>query len=214
MSHGVRRSGVLVTVLGLAVSLLSSAGPASAGRSDPPGDRDANHCVNEFGADYNELYDVSLQFREFDCRVISAGERWIAFLPWITNVPSAGIYPEGYVPAESAPMDDFLSKLEAYKVVVDGGTRVEKVFVFDPAEIVRFDVTADQLFPPFFPEPYPTASLLPVMPPTSVGEHTYEPILVMSAEHCDGFGTDPFLQCLPEGEVSFGLRPLSITTPE
>lgn len=51
------------------------------------------------------------------------------------------------------------------------------------------------------------------MPAVSVGEHTFEPILVLSAQHCDGFGTDPELQCLPAGEVSFFERPLNITPP-
>jgi hypothetical protein len=57
------------------------------------------------------------------------------------------------------------------------------------------------------------ATILPRMGPVSVGQHTFEPILVLSAQHCDGFGTDPDLQCLPAGELSFGVRPLTISPP-
>jgi hypothetical protein len=206
---------LLVALLAVSSGLvLAPVGAAAAGRADPPGDRDANHCVNEFGVDYNELYDVADQFRVFECRVISAGEHWIPWLPWVTHDFGAHLYPEGYVPSEPEPIDDFLSKLEWIKVVVDGGTRNEKIFLFDPDDVVRTDITADQIFPGLFPPPFPAASMLPVMPPLSVGEHTHEPILVLSKAHCDGFGTDPFLQCLPEGETSFGVRPLSITKPE
>jgi hypothetical protein len=204
---------VLLIATVITASVAIAAGEASAGRPDPPGHTDANHCVNSFGVDLNDLYGVSDQFRTFECRVISAGERWLTLLTWITN-DSDLVYPPGYVPSDPAPIDDFLAKLVAVKVVIDGGTGQERTFLFDPSDIVRTDITAEDVNPGAWGSPFPMASLLPTMPPGVVGDHTFEPILVLSAQHCDGFGTDPELQCLPAGEISFGVRPLSITPPE
>lgn len=204
---------VLLIVTVVMASVEIGAGEVSAGRTDPPGHRDANHCVNRFGVDYNDLYGVSDQFRTFECRVISAGERWVPLLTWITNDTDL-VYPPGYVPTLPAPSDDFLAKLVAVKVVIDRATGQERTYLFDPGDIVRTDINAEDVNPGQWGAPFPMASLLPSMPPATVGDHTFEPILVLSAEHCDGFGTDPELQCLPAGEVSFGVRPLSITPPE
>jgi hypothetical protein len=69
-----RRSTVVLAVL--ATSMLLSF-RAEAGRVDPPGHQDANHCVSTFGVDLNDLYGVSEQIRMRECRAISAGEHWI-----------------------------------------------------------------------------------------------------------------------------------------
>jgi hypothetical protein len=214
MLHDRHRTIVRVLLIATIVTTLvgGAAGEASAGRPDPPGHTDANHCVNSFGVDYNDLYGVSDQFRTFECRVISAGEQWVPLLTWVTNDTNL-VYPPGYVPSLPAPIDDFVAKLVAVEVVIDGGTRLEQTHVFDPSDIVRTDITAEDVNPGAWGSPFPMASMLPIMPPGVVGAHTFEPILVLSAEHCDGFGPDPELQCLPAGEVSFGLRPLSITPP-
>jgi hypothetical protein len=202
-------SGALVLA-----SVVVTAHPASAGRDDPPGHHDANHCFNSLGVDLNELFDVPTQLRTFDCRTISAGERWIAFLPWITDDAEGNVYPDGYVPEEPAPLDDFLAKLDAINIVIDGGTAQEKVHTHEGASAVHTGLLAEQLDPGFWNgEPYPLAALMPVVPPVSVGEHTYEMILVLRAEHCDGLGPDPELQCLPAGELSIGVRPLTISPP-
>jgi hypothetical protein len=47
-----------------------------------------------------------------------------------------------------------------------------------------------------------------------VGKHTRELIWVLSAQHCDGFGTSVDDNCLPSGDVSFGAAPFIVTTPE
>lgn len=124
------------------------------------------------------------------------------------------MYPDGYAPSRLAPIDDFLAKLVAVKVVIDGGTSQERTHILDPSEMVRTDIHAEEVNPGAWGSPYPMASLLPSMPAVSVGEHTFEPILVLSAQHCDGLGSDADLQCFPAGETSFGVRPISITTPE
>ena len=119
------------------------------------------------------------------------------------------------MPAEPAPIDDFVSKVVAIKVVVDGGTAREKTQSFTASKAIRTDVNAEELEPGAWPEPSPMASMLPRMRPVSVGEHTFEIFVVLSAEHCDGLGSDPELQCLPAGEIPFtGPRPLTVTTPK
>jgi len=189
-------------------------GDASAGRIDPPGHSDGNHCLNEFDVDLNELYGVAEQFRNRDCQVVSAGEHWvIGPLVWIVNTGAGIVYPSGYTPSEPEPIDDFTSKL-SIRVVVDGGTTRERVRVFSPGEAVRTDINILQLEPGAWDGPYPMASMMPRMRPVSVGDHTFQVFIELSAEHCDGFFTDPDLSCLPAGELAFTPpRPLTISTP-
>src|SRR5262245_52058516 len=104
-----RRYVTLASVLALLVAL--GVGDAYAGRIDPPGYDDANHCLNEFDVDLNELYGITDQFRNRDCQVVSAGEHWvIGPLVWIVNTGAGIVYPSGYTPSESEPIDDFTSK--------------------------------------------------------------------------------------------------------
>src|SRR5262245_24804215 len=110
---------LLVLMLAIVPTIASAAG-----RIDPPGHDDANHCMNAFDVDLNELYGVSDQFRNFDCRAVSAGEHWvIGPLVWIVNDGANSIYPSGYTPSELEPIDDFAAKLASVRVVVDGGTK-------------------------------------------------------------------------------------------
>lgn len=206
-----RRLAIVLAVL--ATSMLFSL-RAEAGRVDPPGHQDANHCVSSFGVDLNDLYGVSDQIRMFDCRVISAGEHWIRPLWWITQAAADSVYPPGYVPAHAAPLDDFLSKLTAVGFVIDGGTSRERAYVFDPSGIVRTDIDAEELEPGAWGAPFPMASILARLRPLSVGDHFVEVFVVLSAEHCDGFTTDPDSSCVPAGETLFFGHPVSFTQPE
>lgn len=207
-----RRLTIVLAVL--ATSMLLSLGAKSAGRLDPPGHLDGNRCVNASGVDLNDLYAVSEQFRIFECRVISPGEHWIRPIWWITNFESGSVYPPGYVPAQAAPFDDFVSKLIAVVFVIDGGTDRERTYIFDASAIVRTDIHAEQLDPGAWGAPYPMASLLPRLRPLSIGEHFVEAFIVLSAEHCDGFSTDSNLSCLPAGETQFSGHPVVFTNPE
>jgi hypothetical protein len=36
----------------------------------------------------------------------------------------------------------------------------------------------------------------------------------MRAQHCDGFGTSVEENCLPAGDLSFGVAPFTVRTPE
>jgi len=199
----------------LAMSFAVGVSAASAGRIDPPGHDDANQCSNEFDVDLNELYGISDQFRTRNCQVVSAGEHWvIGPVVWIVNQGPDLVYPDGYVPSEPEPIDDFTSKLVSIRVVVDGGTQRETVRVFSAGEALRTDITIQQLEPGAWDAPYPMASMLPPMRPLSVGDHTFQVFIELSAEHCDGFVTDPELSCLPAGEIAFtSPRPLTIIRP-
>jgi hypothetical protein len=212
-----RRNAVACIALAsmLAMSFAVGVSAASAGRIDPPGHDDANQCSNEFGVDLNELYGISDQFRTRNCQVVSAGEHWvIGPVVWIVNQGPDLVYPDGYVPSEPEPIDDFTSKLVSISVVVDGGTKRETVRVFSADEALRTDITIDQIEPGAWDAPYPMASMLPRMRPLSVGDHTFQVFIELSAEHCDGFVTDPELSCLPAGEIAFtSPRPLTITRP-
>ena len=195
----------------LTTSLAYGVGNASGGRDDPPGDRDANHCINSFGVDFNELYGVSDQFRNFECRAVSAGEHWVLGpLIWFVDDGVDSLYPDGYVPLSPNPIEDFAEKLVAVKVVVDGTAQV-----FSPSEVVRTDITLEQLAPDGVADPGPMASMLPRLRPLSVGEHTFQPFIVLSAQHCDGIAPVKEENCLPAGEIPFGPpRPVTVTTPE
>ena len=184
-------------------------GAASAGRVDPPG-KDANHCVNSFGVDLNELYGVSDQFRNFECRALSAGEHWVLGpLTWFVDDGIDSVYPDGYVPMSPNPIDDFAAKLVAVKVVVDGTAHV-----FSPSQAMRTDITSEQLQPDGVEDPGPLASMLPRLRPLSVGEHTFQPFIVLSAEHCDGLAPVEEDNCLPAGETPFAPpRVITVTTP-
>jgi hypothetical protein len=195
----------------LGTSLALGAQPAAAGgRLDPPGHRDANHCANGAGTDVNALFGVSEQILNPYCRSATSGEHWRPSGIWVVS-PTNDSFPAGYVAAGATPIDDFVSKLAAVKVVIDGGTRQERTLVFGPQEVLRTDVTFDRL-EPGAPE-WPMAVTLPRMAPLSRGEHTREVIWVFSAEHCDGLAPNRDENCLPAGETSFGVRPLTVTTP-
>jgi hypothetical protein len=212
-----RRLTVVFAVL--ATSLLLSFRVESAGRVDPIGHQDGNHCVNASGADLNDLYGVSEQFRTFECRVVSAGEHWIRPIWWITNTAAGSdyplVYPVGYAPMLAEPIDDFVAKLTAVRVVIDGGTPQERSYTFDASGIVRTDIDAEELDPGAWGGvPYPMASIMLRLHPLSVGEHFVEAYIVLSAQHCDGFATDPDFSCVPAGETQFIGHPVEFTLPE
>lgn len=199
---------LIATLLTLAVST------ASAGRADPPGQRSANHCINFDGVDYNVLYGISDQFiARPGCLQATAGEHWTRPTFWSVSAANP-VYPVGYAPAHPTPMQDFLAKVTVV-VVVDGGTHQEKTHVLSSSQAVRTDITTFQAFPGgvAFPTNDPMASILPRMRPLSIGTHTTEQILLLSAQHCDGLGTDVDVNCLPAGETLFGGRRTFTVTP-
>jgi hypothetical protein len=205
-----RRALVALSAVVVATWLVVGAGGASAARVDPPGHQDANHCINSLGVDMNVLFGVPEQFRNQFCMEVSAGEHWRPFALWFTDDGVDSVYPAGYLPLRPLPLEDFVAKLTV-KVVIDGGTLRQKTYVFSPAEAVRTDITFGQLVPGN--PPFPMASTMPRMDPLSVGDHTFELFWVLSAQHCDGLAADVENNCLPAGDLPFGVRPLTVTTP-
>ncbi len=209
-----RVRGLITVLAAITASLAFGVSAASAARTDPPGHQDANHCLNGSGIDLNELYGISDQFRTRECQEVTAGEHWIRPVWWIVNFGIDSIYPAGYVPSRPEPIDDFLAKLVVIKVVIDGGTPQERTHFFAPGKVTRTDIHAEQLDPGAWGASFPMASLLPRLPPLSVGDHTQQLFLVLSAQHCDGFSDVVEENCLPAGEFDFGPpRPLIVTTP-
>jgi hypothetical protein len=203
----------VTAALAAALSFVAPAAMASEGRTDPPGQRDANHCVaDETGVDFNELFGVSEQIINRFCLEATAGERWRTMIPWIVSPEEGAVYPDGYTPLQAAPIDDFEAKVEYVKVIVDGGTRHERVLLFSGEEGLRSGFTFDQLEPGAPPLPT-TVVLTPPLHPLSKGEHTRELIFSLSAMHCDGLSPDAELNCLPAGETTLFPRPINVVNP-
>jgi hypothetical protein len=209
-SRAVGRQVLVALAAVVATWLVVGAGGASAGRVDPPGHQDANHCINDQEVDMNVLFGVPEQFRNRFCTEVSAGEHWRPFAFWFTDDGVDSVYPAGYVPLHPLPLEDFVAKLTV-KVVIDGGTPREKTYVFSPAKAVRTDITFGQLAPGN--PPFPMAATMPRMNPLSVGDHTFEVTWVLSAQHCDGLAAVVEENCLPAGETPLGVRPITVTTP-
>jgi hypothetical protein len=210
-TRAVGRRALVALAAVVATSLVVGASSASAGRVDPPGHQDANQCINDAGVDMNVLYGVPEQFRNRFCTVISAGEHWRPFGFWFTDDGVDSVYPEGYVPLRPLPIEDFVAKFTV-KVVIDGGTSQQKVYVFSAAEALRTDITLDQLVPGN--PPFPMAAIMPRLQPLSVGDHTLQIFWVLSAQHCDGLAAVVEENCLPAGELdASGVRPITVTTP-
>jgi hypothetical protein len=215
LTHRVTRTAAIAVLLSLTAPF--AAGADAAPRTDPPGDEDGNHCVSAIGVDVNELLEVSEQIVNPFCVEASAGERWRMAVPWIVNVETGGeiptVYPDGYVPLRPVPMDDFLAKVDSIEMVVDGGTRRAKTYIFSGSEALRTGFTLDQLDPGWPALPM-TIILTPALRALSEGEHSRELTIVMSATHCDGLDTDAELSCLPAGRTSTGAHPITFTTPD
>lgn len=202
VTHRITRALVSLLILeALSVSPAGARAVASAGRTDPPNHEQANHCLNEYGVDLNQLYGVRDKIQTAGCAEQTAGDHWVLPVEWVVHDGSGSVYPEGYQPLSARPIEDFVLKLVAVKVVVDVGTSTEQVHYFAAGEVLRTDIDSEQLYPGGFDAPYPVASMLPRLFPVSVGQHTV--YLLMSAQHCDGFGTVVSYSCLPAGEVPY-----------
>ena len=188
-----------------------SIGPAIAARADPPG-RHANNCVHpSSGISLNELFHATEQFVGPICTGLTAGEHWRAIVGDYEAETANAVYPPGYVPLYANPVDDVLAKT-TIKVVVDGGTRQEKVYTFGPSDTdaFRLDVRIHDLNPAF-PD-LPGFFVIPRMPPLSPGHHTHELIWIVSSMHCDGTSTDEATSCLA-GENPVFVRATDVAIP-
>lgn len=167
------------------------------------------HCINGSGIDFNVVFRVP---EAFACGVpLSTRERWRTLTDWVVG-PEYFAAPDGYVPAAETPLEDFVSKLSAVKVIVDGGTRRERTFTATPAEALRTDVTLDRLFGDALPD-LPVAATIPSLAPLKAGDHTVQVVWTLSAMHCDGLGASEADNCLGPGDVAFPVRPVTFARP-
>jgi hypothetical protein len=162
------------------------------------------------GVDVNVLFGVSDQLIFRGCETMTAGEHWRPNA-FNTTAPNYDVRPPGYEPSAATPQEDFLSKLTAIRVIVDGGTARERISTFAPSSTLFLGHTLDDLFPGT--PPFPIAMTLPRMNPLPIGQHTFNVVWVLSAEHCDGLTTDRALGCIPAGENIFPARTLTVVAP-
>ncbi|MFJ3309916.1 hypothetical protein ACIPSA_44340 [Streptomyces sp. NPDC086549] len=173
-------------------ALLTAVGAAPAQATPPT----ANACVFE-GVNLNEFLGVRERLiGPPPCREAFVGEKWVRTFPSWGTAPSAvgAVYPPGYVPSRPNPMDDFVSKFQGVRIVQDIGTRQEWSAVFGPKTLRRFSTQDGLIFASFASG---------VLRPLSAGTHTTTVFMRLKAEHCDGLGTDPALNCLPAGEFQY-----------
>jgi hypothetical protein len=217
------QAGAILTALGLSAGLMTGVAEAKP--------KDEHSCPSPFfpNSDLNERYGVSERIiGPPGCREAFAGEKWVrAVPPWITapNAAQAG-YPDGYTPELPNPINDFNKKFSGARYVIDEGTPQEKTFAGGP-EILRTGFTVPQGYiePPGYPniDGFPFSSpVSPVYHPLSVGTHTINVYVTMSARHCNGIkpvptaalGLAPGAACLDQGEHRYPVADLGGGTPE
>lgn len=187
--------------IGASVDLAAPAQPADASGRHPP------DCVVPWGIDWSDVLHINnAALVSPDCTVVRAGDPYIPEVLWITNTEDgiAGgpvLYPPGYTPRRSAPMDDFLHKLEGVRYVVQPGN-VE--FSFNASKLER-KLTVDDLYrgsgqftPPQLV--WPATALLGQLPALPAGAYSADIHFIMSDTHCDGQHADFAESCLPPGD--------------
>ncbi|MBY8842913.1 hypothetical protein [Streptomyces sp. SP2-10] len=187
-------------VLALSAALTGGTAQAQETLSTRAAQPPAEHaCVFE-GVDLNEFLGVPQRLiGPPPCREAFVGEKWVRTFPaWVTAASAKGaVYPPGYKPARRAPMDDFVSKFRGIRVVNDIGTAQERSYVFTGKQVLRrvdLDSEANVRIASF---------ATPPLHPLSAGAHTTTVFMRLSAQHCDGLGTDPDANCLPGGEFEY-----------
>jgi hypothetical protein len=151
-------------------------------------------CATADGTNTNRLYRISERIIDPSfCARALAGERWVEATPsWFTAAGAKGaVYPAGYRPERPDPIDDFNAKFAGVRFVQDPGTAAERTFAFGREALRTGFVRSDG-------RPFSTV-VSGVFPPLSVGRHSTAVYLTMTADHCDGLGTDRHHNCLPKG---------------
>lgn len=196
-----RRRRAMRRAIALPIAIMTAlalqAGQASAGDSE-------RHCMSPFGFDLNEFHATEVRIVTDFCTTVLAGEQWIPAVLWVTN-NTHEVIPDGYEPSRPTPIEDFNAKVLGARYVVDAGTGQERVYTFRAGEILQSGL----IFPGF---DLPGSALLPVLRPLSVGPHTVDIFVTMSAVHWDGFGDDPAENRLPAGETHWKQIAFEVTT--
>jgi hypothetical protein len=192
-----RGRAVAVTALAAACVLVTSAGGAAAVDS-----KEGNHCISPEGADLNEFYGLSTQLVASFCDEVGSGEQWTPSLSWRLNHTFEAV-PEGFVPAGTTPLEDFVAKFSGVRYVIDPGTNQSKTTVFENV--------GDLFIGTFSGFPRVSPVTLGTLNPLPIGEHTVEVYWEFSAMHCDGFDPVSNASCIPAGETKVNTRTFEVT---
>lgn len=156
------------------------------------GNSDGHHCIAPWGADLNEEWGLSEAIVWAFCTEVGAGQDWRVAAGWGVNATFKKV-PKEFVPAGATPLQDFLAKFVAYKVVVDPGTTKERVYTFtDPTDLMINVSDGGAGI---------NGVTMGTLDPLSIGAHFVQAYWVMSAMHCDGGGRSIDINCLVAGDT-------------
>jgi len=229
MRHTTRLTAVFLVVASFLISACGSGGGDAVRSSETAALRSNSKqpnplCVAPWGVDLCAATGVNTAFMvpiDFGGAPIPAGNWWTPILGWGTNAPGGlpGLpltYPPGYVTTHpDDPMQDFLSKIVKFTIIVDPGTRQERSYVYeDPAKYAVLMKIVDFWGPGGLGLPELDAgqwvAFVPSLHPLSVGAHEMHFIWTLSALHCDGvpsLGGEPLTveggHCFPAGDYAF-----------
>lgn len=163
--------------------------------------------------DLNTFYGVSARIVIPPCNQIVSGQRWTVGAIWAMNSSFASL-PAGFVPAGTAPLDDFLAKFTSLKYVVDPGTDEQKTYIIPngPKLWVGTSPVGNGL-------PTVNTLTLTTLPPLSVGQHLVAAYWTFSGMHCDGLGdvittgqiAGSGANCITAGEHLYWAVPFQVT---
>jgi hypothetical protein len=156
------------------------------------------HCVAPNGIDINANLDISAAVVAPFCPEIKAGDRWVPAQFW-THAKTWEQMPDGFIPANATPLEDFVEKFVAIRYVVDQGTSHEFAVEFANGPSLWTDEH------PLNPDiDLASAMTLGTIRPLSVGPHTVTSFWTFSDVHCDGFSSVFEESCVPAGVFDGG----------
>jgi hypothetical protein len=186
----------LLVALIAAIIVVTTASTASASRT-------ANQCIAPDGTDLNQFYNFSDQIVAPFCTQVDAGENWSVVARWFVNFTFASA-PDGFVPAGTTPVEDFLAKFAGVKYVLDPDTSHEKVYLLKNKR--HLWAGSANGFPLF------NTLTMGTLQPLSVGPHVVKTYWLFSAMHCDGFGDVLLVNCFLAGETLYSTIPFEVTS--
>jgi len=160
----------IIAALAVMISLAAPAGVSAAPKQ-------ISHCFNG-DTDLNQKFGVTETIAWYTCPDLEPGRKFRVAQAWVMN-PTFDVIPDGFVPAGATPLDDFLAKVAGRTVIVDPGTRQERVYSFTNVGDIYSAFDADGSLV--------NGVRLGLLQPLSPGVHVIQTSWTMSAMHCDGF---------------------------
>lgn len=174
----------------IAAATLVLAGAAGV-EAAPAQNTRTEHCIAPNGVDMNAYLDLSAAIAATFCPQIKAGDWWVR-AQFYTAARTWEQMPDGYVPAGSTPLEDFVAKFVAIRYVVDEGTPNEFTVEFANGPLLW---TGEHATNPDIA--LATPMTLGAIRPVGVGPHTVRTIWIMSAMQCDGWSSVVEESCFP-----------------